>query len=63
MIYTFNGYRKTAHQMMGLLGIERWYKIIEEASKVEDRNNYHTMVTVYGNVYEVVIYWNKFYVE
>ena len=55
MICTFNGYSKTAYQMKKLLGIERWNTIIEEASKVKDWNNYHTMVTVNGNFFEVVI--------
>ena len=57
MIYTFNGYSQTAYQMKKLLGIERWSKIIEEASKVKDWNNYHTIVTVNGNFFEVVISW------
>ena len=57
MIYTFNGYSKTSYQMKKLLGIERWNKIIEEASKVKDWNNYRTMVTVNGNFFEVVISW------
>ena len=57
MIYTFNGYSQTAYQMKKLLGIERWNKIIEEAIKVKDWNNYHTMVTVNGNFFEVVISW------
>ena len=57
MIYTFNGYSQTAYQMKKLLGIERWNKIIEEASKVKSWNNYHTMVTVNGNFFEVVISW------
>ena len=57
MIYTFNGYSKTSYQMKKLLGIERLNKIIEEASKVKDWNNYHTMVTVNGNFFEVVISW------
>ena len=57
MIYTFNGYSKTSYQMKKLLGIERWNKIIEEASKVKGWNNYHTMVTVNGSFFEVVISW------
>ena len=57
MIYTFNGYSQTAYQMKKLLGIERWNKIIEEANKVKNWNNYHTMVTVNGNFFEVVISW------
>ena len=57
MIYTFNGYSKTSYQMKKLLGIERWNKIIEEANKVKNWNNYHTMVTVNGNFFEVVISW------
>ena len=57
MIYTFNGYSKTSYQMKKLLGIERWNKIIEEASKVKDWNNYHKIVTVNGNFFEVVISW------
>ena len=57
MIYTFNGYSKTSYQMKKLLGIERWNKIIEEASKVKDQNNYHTMVTVNGSFFEVVVSW------
>ena len=57
MIYTFNGYSKTSYQMKKLLGIERWNKIIEEASKVKGWNNYHTMVTVNGIFFEVVVSW------
>lgn len=57
MIYTFNGYSQTAYQMKKLLGIERWNKIIEEANKVKNWNNYHTIVTVNGNFFEVVISW------
>ena len=57
MIYTFNGYSQTAYQMKKLLGIERWNKIIEEANKVKNWNNYHTMVTVNGNFFKVVISW------
>ena len=57
MICTFNGYSQTAYQMKKLLGVERWNRIIEEARKVKDWNNYHTMVTVYGNFFEVVISW------
>ena len=57
MIYTSNGYSKTPYQMKKLLGVERWNKIIEEASKVEDLNNYHTIVAVNGNFFEVVISW------
>ena len=57
MIYTFNGYSKTPYQMKKLLGVERWNKIIEEASKVKDWNNYHTMVTVNGSFFEVVVSW------
>ena len=57
MIYTFNGYSKTSYQMKKLLGIERWNKIIEEARKVKDWNNYHTIVIVNGNFFEVVISW------
>lgn len=57
MIYTFNGYSQTAYQMKKLLGVERWNKIIKEANKVKNWNNYHTMVTVNGNFFEVVISW------
>lgn len=57
MIYTFNGYSQTAYQMKKLLGVERWNRILEEASKVKDWNNYHIMVTVNGNFFEVVISW------
>ena len=57
MIYTFNGYSQTAYQMKKLLGIERWNKIIKEANKVKNWNNYHTMVTVNGNFFEVVVSW------
>ena len=57
MIYTFNGYSQTAYQMKKLLGVERWNKIIKEANKIKGWNNYHTMVTVNGNFFEVVISW------
>ena len=57
MIYTFNGYSQTAYQMNKLLGVERWNRILEEASKVKNWNNYHTMVTVNGNFFEVVVSW------
>ena len=57
MIYTFNGYSQTAYQMKKLLGVERWNKIIKEANKVKSWNNYHTMVTVNGNFFEVVVAW------
>lgn len=57
MIYTFNGYSQTAYQMKKLLGVERWNKIIKEANKVKNWNNYHTMVTVNGNFFEVVVSW------
>ena len=57
MIYTFNGYSQTAYQMKKLLGVERWNKIIKEANKIKGWNNYHTMVTVNGNFFEVVVSW------
>ena len=57
MIYTFNGYSQTAYQMKKLLGVERWNRILEEANKVKNWNNYHTMVTVNGNFFEVVVSW------